>query len=307
MDWYRQVDLPKRFPSVMDFSLLMPRLDPYGVVNNEFRVRLIQGSVLNVSNKIDRSSGLTIVVLNLNKPELVKSIQDGFLKVRATFLDAGIPCELIIGDTGSTDPEAVKLLSDSLDGMTVEHNMKYQFSRCNNDLFRKVRTNTVLFLNNDVLIDDNPESIKLAYDLLHSDENTAAVSAVLHFENGTLQHGGIDFLHIPSHEGFCYHPGAQQPWESQPGKSFPMAAGTGAFLMVRSGLFAQVGGFDEAYQAECQDVDLCLRLKRLGYDIQIGDFGRLVHLENATRPTGEENWEDRSLYMRRWSGFVSTL
>ena len=77
--------------------------------------------------------------------------------------------------------------------------------------------------------------------------------------------------------------------------------------MVRSGLFAQVGGFDEAYQAECQDVDLCLRLKRLGYDIQIGDFGRLVHLENATRPTGEENWEDRSLYMRRWSGFVSTL
>lgn len=307
MDWYRQVDLPKRFPSVMDFSLLMPRLDPYGVVNNEFRVRLIQGSVLNVSNKIDRSSGLTIVVLNLNKPELVKSIQDGFLKVRATFLDAGIPCELIIGDTGSTDPEAVKLLSDSLDGMTVEHNMKYQFSRCNNDLFRKVRTNTVLFLNNDVLIDDNPESIKMAYDLLHSDENTAAVSAVLHFENGTLQHGGIDFLHIPSHEGFCYHPGAQQPRESQPGKSFPMAAGTGAFLMVRSELFAKVGGFDETYQAECQDVDLCLRLKRLGYDIQIGDFGRLVHLENATRPTGEENWEDRSLYMRRWSGFVSTL
>ena len=290
-----------------NFKGLIPRLDPYGVVNNEFRVRLIQGSVLNVGNKIDRSSGLTIVVLNLNKPELVKSIQDGFLKVRATFLDAGIPCELIIGDTGSTDPETVKLLSDSIDGMTVEHNMKYQFSRCNNDLFRKVRTNTVLFLNNDVLIDDNPESIKMAYDLLHSDENTAAVSAVLHFENGTLQHGGIDFLHIPSHEGFCYHPGAQQPWESQPGKSFPMAAGTGAFLMVRSELFAKVGGFDEVYQAECQDVDLCLRLKRLGYDIQIGDFGRLVHLENATRPTGEENWEDRALYMRRWSGFVSTL
>ena len=290
-----------------NFKGLIPRLDPYGVVNNEFRVRLIQSSVLNECNKVDRSSGLTIAVLNLNKPELVKSIQDGFLKVRATFLDAGIPCDLIIGDTGSTDPEAVKLLSDSVDGMTVEHNMKYQFSRCNNDLFRKVRTNTVLFLNNDVLINDNPESIKMAYDLLHSNENTAAVSAVLHFENGTLQHGGIDFLHIPSHEGFCYHPGAQQPWESQSGRSFPMAAGTGAFLMVRSELFAQVGGFDVAYQAECQDVDLCLKLKRLGYDIQIGDFGRLVHLENATRPTGEENWEDRSLYMRRWSGFVSTL
>ena len=292
----------------MNFSYLLDQFRIYTSASNSERAQNI--ALANIAAEVvpqDYSDGTTVIVLNLNKPELVKSIQDGFHKVRATFLDAGIPCELIIGDTGSTDPEAVKLLSKSVDGMTVEHNMKYQFSRCNNDLFRKVRTNTVLFLNNDVLIDDNPESIKMAYDLLHSDENTAAVSAVLHFENGTLQHGGIDFLHIPSHEGFCYHPGAQQPWESQPGKSFPMAAGTGAFLMVRSELFAQVGGFDEAYQAECQDVDLCLKLKRLGYDIQIGDFGRLVHLENATRPTGEENWEDRSLYMRRWSGFVSTL
>ena len=289
------------------FGTLVAALEPYGSVNNEVRARAFLGLKANKRSQIYASCGLTIIVLNLNKPELVKAIKNGFQKVHAAFLDSGIPCELIIGDTGSTDPETVKLLSNSVDGMAVEYGMKYQFSRCNNDLFQKVRTNTVLFLNNDVLINDNPESIKMAYDLLQSNDNTAAVSAVLHFENGTLQHGGIDFLHIPSHEGFCYHPGAQQPWESQPGRSFPMAAGTGAFLMVRSDLFDQVGRFDEAYQAECQDVDLCLKLKRLGYDIQIGDFGRLVHLENATRPIGEENWEDRSLYMRRWSALVSTL
>jgi len=290
-----------------NIAALIPDLRPYGVVSNESRVNAISNSEFHSSFDIDRSFGLTIVVLNLNKPELVKGIQGGFQKARKIFHEAGIPCELVIGDTGSTDPKTLELLAHEIKGFSVELGMKYQFSRCNNDLFEKVDTKTVLFLNNDVLIDDNPESIKMAYDLLHRNENTAAVSAVLHFENGTLQHGGIDFLHIPSHEGFCYHPGAQQPWESQPGKSFPMAAGTGAFLMVRSELFAKVGGFDEVYQAECQDVDLCLKLKRLGYDIQIGDFGRLVHLENATRPTGEENWEDRSLYMRRWSGFVSTL
>ena len=292
----------------MELKPLLSQLNPYVDSSNSARVK----NVIEKQNQFSPSEtfekdGITLIVLNLNKPELVEKIQGGFLQTRKIFISAGIPCELIVGDTGSTDPETVKLLSNSVDDMTVEYGMTYQFSRCNNDLFRKVQTNTVLFLNNDVLINDNPESIKMAYDLLHSNENTAAVSAVLHFENGTLQHGGIDFLHIPSHEGFCYHPGAQQPWESKPGKSFPMAAGTGAFLMVRSELFAQVGGFDETYQTECQDVDLCLKLKRLGYDIQIGDFGRLVHLENATRPTGEENWEDRSLYMRRWSGFVSIL
>ena len=291
-----------------DLGKLAVQLNPYTQTTNYARTSVIKGEKVIASQVHEEAmQGVSMVVLNLDKPDLIKGILRGFEKTRTLFLAKELFCDLFIGDTGSTDPEAVKLLSLSLDGMTVEHNMKYQFSRCNNDLFRKVRTNTVLFLNNDVMINDNPESIKMAYDLLHSNENTAAVSAVLHFENGTLQHGGIDFLHIPSHEGFCYHPGAQQPWESQPGKSFPMAAGTGAFLMVRSESFAKVGGFDEAYQAECQDVDLCLKLKRLGYDIQIGDFGRLVHLENATRPTGEENWEDRSLYMRRWSGFVSTL
>jgi len=290
-----------------NIAALIPDLRPYGVVSNESRVHSISNSDFQSRFDIHRSFGLTIVVLNLNKPELVKGIQGGFQKAREIFHEAGIPCELVIGDTGSTDPKTLELLAHEIKGFSVEQGMNYQFSRCNNELFERVQTETVLFLNNDVLIDSNPESIKMAYDLLHSNENTAAVSAVLHFENGTLQHGGIDFLHIPSHEGFCYHPGAQQPWESQPGKSFPMAAGTGAFLMVRSELFAKVGGFDEVYQAECQDVDLCLKLKRLGHDIQIGDFGRLVHLENATRPTGEENWEDRSLYMRRWSGFVSIL
>jgi len=289
------------------FSNLIDNLKPYKRSSNKSRTsNLISSQTLNGSTK-NYMEGLSLLVLNLNKPELVKAIKDGFKAAQEIFLSEGIPCRLIIGDTGSTDPETLKLLATENEGFSVELGMKYQFSRCNNDLFEKVDTKTVLFLNNDVLIDDNPESIKMAYDLLHKNENTAAVSAVLHFENGTLQHGGIDFLHIPSHEGFCYHPGAQQPWESQPGKSFPMAAGTGAFLMVRSELFAKAGGFDEVYQAECQDVDLCLKLKRLGYDIQIGDFGRLVHLENATRPTGEENWEDRSLYMRRWSGFVSTL
>ena len=290
------------------FASLLKKLNPYDLAPNFIRVHEI--SHVNNQNFVrhkENFPGVSILVLNLDKPELVKGIQDGFQKTREILLEAGIPCELFVGDTGSTNLETLELLANDIKGMSVEHGMKYQFSRCNNELFQKVRTNAVLFLNNDVLINDNPESIKMAYDLLYRNENTAAVSAVLHFENGTLQHGGIDFLHIPSHEGFCFHPGAQQRWDSQPGNSFPMAAGTGAFLMIRSELFAKVGGFDEVYEAECQDVDLCLKLKRLGYDIQIGDFGRLVHLENATRPTGEENWKDRSLYMRRWSGFVSTL
>ena len=82
---------------------------------------------------------------------------------------------------------------------------------------------------------------------------------------------------------------------------------TGAFLMIDSDLFARVGGFDEEYEAECQDIDLCLRVRRLGVKCRVLDAGRLVHIENATRPKGEENWSDRALFLRRWSSYIETL
>lgn len=61
--------------------------------------------------------------------------------------------------------------------------------------------------------------------------------------------------------------------------------------MVGSENFAHFGGFDEAFNAECQDIDFCLRMKRSGYKIKIPNFGRLIHIENGTREIGEENWE----------------
>lgn len=75
--------------------------------------------------------------------------------------------------------------------------------------------------------------------------------------------------------------------------------------MIRSELFSRLGGFDEAYAAECQDVDLCLAASRLGYGVEICNSDRLVHLENATRPRGEENWNDRRLLVRRWSAYLA--
>jgi GT2 family glycosyltransferase len=72
-------------------------------------------------------------------------------------------------------------------------------------------------------------------------------------------------------------------------------------------LFAKVGGFDERYAAECQDSDLCLRVNRLGVGCRVLDAGPLVHIENATRPKGEENWLDRALFIRRWSSYIEML
>jgi GT2 family glycosyltransferase len=290
------------------FFGLNERLSPYGAERNYDRVEHVTSSKNTVAGPFqDKQPGLSIVILNLNRPDLVASLWRAIPVLHGEFTQANTPLEILFGDTGSTDPETLWMLDNPPVGTRIFRNLKYNFSRCNNDLFRESRYQTVLFLNNDVLIEQNSSAVKLAYDLFLANAEECVLSAVMNFENGLVQHAGIDFFYSPELFGFCYHPNAAHEWTHVPGATFQAPAGTGAFLMTSAESYSLVGGFDERYIAECQDVDLCLKFRRLNIPTVIADLGKLVHLENATRATGEENWDDRSLYIRRWSSFVETL
>lgn len=51
----------------------------------------------------------------------------------------------------------------------------------------------------------------------------------------------------------------------------------GMFVLMRTGVFAEVGGFDAAYHLYYEDVDLCARLRLRGYDIRLVPRARAVH------------------------------
>ena len=288
------------------FSALDTRLDPYLEADNIERVRrLVIGRrrLRHEAAAID----LSIIVLNKDRPDLLGALWVSFGEVRRIGASRGISVELLLGDTGSTDPEAVALLDSPPAGVRVIRDLTYQFSRNNNDLFESSRGSIILFMNNDVLIDRRPASLIEAYEHLAANVDLGILGAVLHFDDGSLQHAGMDFLRDPGVFGLPFHPGAHSHREIPDGLYLPVSAVTGAFLMIPADLFSSVGGFDEGYAKECQDVDLCLKVLRVGRRIEVGSLGHLVHLENATRTTGEEDWPDRALFLRRWGSFVETL
>jgi GT2 family glycosyltransferase len=82
---------------------------------------------------------------------------------------------------------------------------------------------------------------------------------------------------------------------------------TGACLMMSAELFEQCDYFDEAYEAEAQDVDLCLKAHRCGLRSSIIYAGKITHLENATRSKGEFNLKDRSRFIRKWSNYHEVM
>jgi GT2 family glycosyltransferase len=57
---------------------------------------------------------------------------------------------------------------------------------------------------------------------------------------------------------------------------------TGACLFVRADLFHQVGGFDASFFAHMEEIDLCWRLQRLGYEVWACGQSTVYHVGGGT-------------------------
>jgi hypothetical protein len=68
---------------------------------------------------------------------------------------------------------------------------------------------------------------------------------------------------------------------------------------VRREAFERVGGFDTAYRNGYEDVDFCLRIGRLGYEIHYCAESVLTHLETVTRDFRDHD-RNGALFLERW-------
>lgn len=252
----------------------------------------------------NRRLGISVVILNLDKPEYILPLVKKLKECMLVFNKQGLNFEILIGDTGSTHPEVLNLYEDK--DIQVIKNLKYHFSKNNNTVaFENSKCEYILFLNNDIIFEDS----NLLYNLYveaKSDPKISIFGHCLYFANETIQHRGIEFLKINEGRDFLpYHIDATKKIEFS---LLPLQseydATTGAFLMIECLKFAQIRGFSEEYEKEAQDIDLCLKIRRLGFKIKVFNFAKVYHFENGTRKKGEESNFDRSLFVRRWSSFI---
>jgi GT2 family glycosyltransferase len=91
-----------------------------------------------------------------------------------------------------------------------------------------------------------------------------------------------------------------------------MTAVTAACLMIRKEIFSKVGGFDEGYRITYNDVDLCLRIRELGYLNLYTPYARLLHHESisvgapdevAKRDTGEMRGA-QAQFKKQWAKYI---
>ncbi|HMK90602.1 MAG TPA: glycosyltransferase family 2 protein [Methylocystis sp.] len=214
--------------------------------------------------------------------------------------------ELVIVDNGSVEQETFALFDRlrALPSVTIlRRDEPFNFARLANVGARASRGEVVALLNND-LETANPDWLAPLI-ALAVDPRVGVVGAKLLHEDGTVQHAGMA-LGI---RGLTGHAGRGRAADD-PGPyamlttTRRVSAVTGACLLTRRRVFDEIGGFDESFVVECNDVDYCLRARDAGYAVVYAAEPALVHKESSTREAHKklraQEVLDRLLLTKRW-------
>ena len=193
--------------------------------------------------------------------------------------------EIVIVDNDSDDPTTLELLS-KLDGppyKILRHPGAFNYSAINNAAVRQSTSPFLCFLNNDIeILDPHWLSILVAQ---AGRDDVGPVGPMLVYPDGSVQHAGV-VLGVgggAAHAHRDIRPEEQGYFRRHALPQF-VSAVTGACLVVRRDRFEAAGGFDEEnFPVAFNDVDLCLKLGKLGYTALYEPRTRLIHHESKSR------------------------
>ena len=221
---------------------------------------------------------LSVITLTNDKPELL------FPFLESLKLCAANPqnIQVLIGDTGLNkfNKEETCRILESFCPTSKILKLKYHFSRNNNAIAKHAVGNVLLFANNDIYLRTIGFE-DLIFEKFSSDEAVGIVGAKLLFPDKTIQHAGVKHIkygpnkNLATHAYYMLHNGLPAA-----NKSELIDAVTGAFLAIKHDIFTKVNGFDEVYAEECQDVDLCYKVREIGFEVLYEPKLTAYHLEN---------------------------
>ena len=190
--------------------------------------------------------------------------------------------KLIVCYTGDNSEE-LKKLDKMLDDIPVNSVLdigEYNFAKLNNEMVKRhVTSENILFMNDDVIL--SSDAIAPCLKILENKE-VGAVGIKLLYGDGTIQHAGI-FWNC-NNLGICQGVGHLHFKEKNRDLPASIVPGvTGAFLMMRTVDFKNIGGFDERFKYCFEDVVLCKRIRDLGMQIVCNNTVEAIHYESQTR------------------------
>lgn len=236
---------------------------------------------------------VSVIIPSKDNPDMLKQCLDSLRKQDADL-------DIIVVDNGSNEDNRrkIELLTEGM--KYIYRPMEFNFSQMCNIGARAATNSLLLFLNDDIELDNGAWLERMCQKAVNS--YVGAVGLKLYYPNGNLiQHAGVVNMPVGPDHKLRTLPDTEAYYFGFNKYTHNCSAVTGACLMVEAKKYWEIGGFEEKLAVCYNDVDLCFRLYEQGYhNVVINEFYAWHH-ESVSRGSDEENPEKQARFLGEWT------
>lgn len=217
-----------------------------------------------------KSVDLTISIVNWNGQEILKRCLHSIYE----YAD-DVTLEIIVVDNASTDNSVSMIKKDFPEVIILQNKRNIGFGRANNLALSKSKGRYILVLNPDIILIQ--PCLKQMMNFLKKETTAGCIGCKLINIDGSIQESYFRFFPTPwsqFKEAMMINRILKIIFrkDSFLNENIEVAWVVGASMMFRRDVFKALNGFNERFFMFGEDVDICYRLKNLGY--------RIIYLAN---------------------------
>jgi len=222
---------------------------------------------------------VAVIILNYNGKHFLEKFLPGVVKY-----NEGYPVYVV--DNHSID-QSIEFLNSKFPEKVncIKLDDNFGFSGGYNKAVNYIKAEYFVFLNSDIEVTEG--WLRPLLSLMESNKKVATCQPKLldfkektYFEYAGAAGGYIDLLGYPFCRGRIF-----QTLEKDYGQyddTIPVFWASGACMMIRSKIFKELGGFDSDYFAHMEEIDLCWRIKRSGFEVFYNSASIVYHVGGGT-------------------------
>ncbi len=224
---------------------------------------------------------VAIVILNYNGKAHLECFLPSIIKYKQEHT-------LIIADNASTDGSIEFLKAKYPTIRIIENKENYGFAKGYNEslLIIKDEFDYFLLLNNDVEV--TKDWIAPLLSSVQKENIAACQPKILSYNSkNCFEHAGavggfIDKYYFPFCRGRIFDSIEKDDLQYETEQKVSWTSGAAMLISIK--VFFEVGGFDDDFFAHMEEIDLCLRIQKKGYELRCNPKSVVYHLGGGTMP-----------------------
>ncbi len=225
-----------------------------------------------------------VVILNWNGEQFLREYLPSVVR-----FSVSADTKIIVADNNSSDGSIALLRSDFPEVGIIQLDQNYGFAGGYNKALADLDAEYYVLCNSDIEL--RSDAVSPIIRLMDSDPDIAACAPKLMSlrEDGLFEYAGaaggfIDKYGYPFCRGRIMDTVERD--EGQYNDECEIFWATGAFMVVRSRVWHEMGGLDDSFFAHMEEIDLCWRIRNRGYKVMYCPDAEAFHLGGGTLNQG---------------------